>query len=242
MKISPILSILFAALVCFASCTKTVQSSCGLISTTSSLSISANSAILKWQHLSGSNSYIVKYRQTGTSSWISNVVTADSVQLFCLADSTLYEWQVGVACSLGTTFSPMASFYTLRAPATSISWTRGGITYVADSVNFDAVHGFIFAKQGANYLSDGSYINFALSPYPTSCINVYSTNADSMAHLIMTWGYASYGFTSNSVNNPSINISVSPAGKINLSIASIMMYPINAGGSPTPFYNISVHQ
>jgi hypothetical protein len=113
MKIIITASLFLAAISILPSCTKTPGSSCGSPGGLTATSITSSSALIKWQPGSTSISYNVQYRQVGTSTWTSNLVTEDSLPLSGLTASTNYEWQVQQLCTTGLSgFTGSSTFKT----------------------------------------------------------------------------------------------------------------------------------
>jgi len=94
--------------------------SCGVPTGLSAINITSLSATLNWNAVTGTTSYNIRYRQTGTSTWTNATSASPSVDISGLAPLTTYEFQVQTVCSGGTTssFSSSSTFATLGASNT----------------------------------------------------------------------------------------------------------------------------
>lgn len=87
--------------------------------------ISTSGATLSWGSVSGAQSYTVRYRATGTSSWTTSNSASTSISISGLSDDTGYEWQVRTNCSgLSSSYSSSESFTTLEV--VSVSYCASG--------------------------------------------------------------------------------------------------------------------
>jgi len=80
--------------------------------------VQSNAATLNWQGSDGAN-YDIRYRQTGTTNWIVQAVTTNSLSLTGLSTETSYEAQVRSRCSGGAAspYSSSVTFITTTPPA-----------------------------------------------------------------------------------------------------------------------------
>ncbi len=73
--------------------------SCATPTGLSTSNITSNQATLSWNVVSGANSYNVRARQTGESSWTEGKINGTSADFSGLSASTQYEWKVQSVCS-----------------------------------------------------------------------------------------------------------------------------------------------
>ncbi|MBL0103476.1 MAG: DNRLRE domain-containing protein [Bacteroidetes bacterium] len=89
-------------------------------------SITTSSVYLSWDTAYGAVSYIVMYREVGTSTWIVDTVTTSSYSVSGLIPGTTYEWQVQTLCTANSaSISAIDNFITVplvcNAPTALIS-------------------------------------------------------------------------------------------------------------------------
>jgi hypothetical protein len=94
----------------------------GLVSS----NVGSVSALLKWGAVSGATNYIIQYKKSSSTTWVTAAtLTGTSYSVFGLTSNTAYDWQVKANCS---NYSAPANFTTL-APACSAP-TRLTVTNV----------------------------------------------------------------------------------------------------------------
>ena len=113
----------------------------------SATSITSGSATLNWTDTGASDSYNIRYRQTGAGSWTTSTATITSLPVSGLTSGTTYEFQVQPVCTGGTTgsFSASTNFTT---SGTSPCGTPGGlsttsITATGATLNWGSVSGAV---------------------------------------------------------------------------------------------------
>ncbi len=87
--------------------------SCGTPSGLAASSITDNSAVLSWGAVSGATAYNVRFREVGTTTWTSGVISGTAATATGLAAGTTYEFQVQADCggTLGS-YSGLTNFTT----------------------------------------------------------------------------------------------------------------------------------
>lgn len=79
--------------------------------------VSETTATLAWSAAANAVSYELRYRQSGTSTWTSNILTGTSANITGLTEGTTYEFQVATTCANSTSaFTTSANFTTNSAP------------------------------------------------------------------------------------------------------------------------------
>ena len=93
----------------------TIPLTCDVPLNTSTLNITAVSALLKWDAVAGALNYDVRYRVTGSGIWTNANTTNTSYAATGLTPVTNYEWQVQTNCAGGdsSAFSSSENFTTL---------------------------------------------------------------------------------------------------------------------------------
>ncbi len=107
-----------------------IGGSCGTPSGLTATSISTNSATLGWAAVSGATAWNVRFRQTGSTAWVTIAIAGASGEVTGLTANTDYEFQVQAICnSTAGSFSTSANFTTASAAACSENYepnnTRG---------------------------------------------------------------------------------------------------------------------
>ncbi len=102
------------------SCSKTksfvVGESCGIPSQFSVAIQSSSAADISWATVAGADSYQIRYRVVGATTWLSQTVTTNMVSLSGLTPSANYEYQVQSHCSSGWSAYSSTNNFTLPAP------------------------------------------------------------------------------------------------------------------------------
>jgi hypothetical protein len=80
----------------------TVTTGCNVATNLSASSITTNSAILNWTSAAGAQSYTIRYRVVGSSTWLSTSSSTNSKSLSSLTLGSTYEFQVKSHCSSST--------------------------------------------------------------------------------------------------------------------------------------------
>lgn len=79
--------------------------------------ITSTSAKMKWSQVIGAGSYNVRYRQTGTTTWSTNITYFNELVESSLSPFTTYEFQVQTNCgSYNSAYSSVNTFTTLAPP------------------------------------------------------------------------------------------------------------------------------
>ena len=127
-------------------CSKTksfiVGESCGVPSQLSATIASSNSVNISWQAVSGADSYQIRYRIVGASSWMSQTIATNAVALSGLTPSANYEYQVQAHCPSGWSVYSSTSNFTLPAPCDMpINVNTVSVASNAATLSWDAVNG-----------------------------------------------------------------------------------------------------
>ncbi|MBA4850600.1 GEVED domain-containing protein [Emticicia sp. BO119] len=86
------------------------------------INIYKNSAHLLWDHPVGKGDYVVEYKPTSSSTWITKITKEEGLIITGLVANTTYDWRVKVDCSIFTT----STFVTNNQPPVeycSVSYT-----------------------------------------------------------------------------------------------------------------------
>jgi len=107
-------------------CVPPVTESCGTPGGLSATRVSAGSAILNWNAVSGATSYNVRWRAVGAATWNTAISASLSQSISGLSASTTYEFQVQAVCGSATgAFSASSNFTTGAQQSCGIP---GGLT------------------------------------------------------------------------------------------------------------------
>lgn len=144
-QVQAVCSSISGAFSASANFTTTSVQSCGTPANLSATSITASSAILNWNSVSGATSYNVRWRILGTTSWINGSTSNTSLPVTNLSAVTQYEFQVQAIC--GTTvgsFANVSNFTTLSSSQNcgtpqGLNATNIGATFA--TLNWSAVSG-----------------------------------------------------------------------------------------------------
>jgi hypothetical protein len=231
----------FAGISFISSCSKNTGNGCGTPSGSTATSITPTSATFHWNSVSGAISYLVQYRKVGATVWMPNTVTADSLPVTGLADSTIYEWQVQTICSSGLSgFTSSNILHTRHATASYGAWTVNGTTYVADSANFDVSHNNIRMIKGNVSSGTGLGLSFNFTPYPTTS-GTYSTGANAGQNNVFIY-YQAASSSYFSSNTTTVYVTVSPANKISFTIPTLVLNNASSGGAAITLSNVILNQ
>ena len=118
--------------------------SCGTPGGLSASNITDTTAILGWTAVSGANSYNVRYRIVGSTTWTNGTSQSTTLPVSGLTTGSTYEYQVQAAC--GTTLSAYSASSTFIPGATVSCGTPGGIgssaiTSSSATISWQAVSG-----------------------------------------------------------------------------------------------------
>ena len=93
----------------------TLELVCNIPDGLATIDIIVNSATLKWNTVIDASGFDVQYRESGTSSWTTESVIANSLDISALMSNTIYEFQVRTDCGEGnySDYSSQSSFTTL---------------------------------------------------------------------------------------------------------------------------------
>ncbi|HMG13890.1 MAG TPA: fibronectin type III domain-containing protein [Saprospiraceae bacterium] len=117
------------------------SSGCNIPSGLGSSSITSSSATISWIAVAGANNYIVQYKLSTSTSWLSlSTVTSTSTSLTGLSALSTYNWQVKANCS---DYSAAQSFTTIQASgcAAPSNLVNASITNSSASLSWTAVSG-----------------------------------------------------------------------------------------------------
>ena len=89
------------------------NTACDAPTSTSVSGITATSATISFTGVSQANSYLVQYRESGTTSWTANTTSQTQVTISNLTSSTTYQYRVRSVCSSNnSSFTSVSSFST----------------------------------------------------------------------------------------------------------------------------------
>lgn len=117
--------------------------SCGVPSGLTATNITANTATVSWDAVSGANSYDVDYKIHTATFW-TNAATATTsltINLSSLSGNTLYDYRVRSTCSYGSGNYSASQFTTMNVCGIPSALTATNITASTAKVNWDAVTG-----------------------------------------------------------------------------------------------------
>ncbi|RIJ41626.1 M4 family metallopeptidase [Pontibacter oryzae] len=124
---------------------------CDVPASLASSGVSSSGATLSWGAVTSANSYSIRHRPTGTSSWSTATSTATSYALSGLTPGTTYEFQVSSVCSSGS------SAYSASATFTTTSATVSYCTSKGNNANYEWIDLVRFAGIDRSSGSDGGY-------------------------------------------------------------------------------------
>lgn len=126
-----------------AMATFTTTSSCGTPSALNTSTVTASSATLSWQAVSGAISYNIQYRIIGATSWTVTTAATTTKSLTNLVAGTSYQFQIQTMCLLNvpSVYSTMASFTTLTNCGSPSSLSTSAITDSSAMLSWLAVSG-----------------------------------------------------------------------------------------------------
>lgn len=116
-----------------------------------------NSALISWAAILDVDTYNVRYREDGTSSWTTQTTYSNSFEATGLSPCTAYEFQVAANCSASTSsnFSATTSFETNPAGSLSYCQIEGGVASLEwiDRVIFNTINNLTGSNDGyGNYV------------------------------------------------------------------------------------------
>jgi len=126
----------FSSYYIFETTLSTTIATCS-VPTGLSATVSSSSATLKWSAVSGAKRYVVGYEKYGTTTWINDTVSVDSLVITGLADSTYYLFDVKSLCSdtSSSSFSSTSYFKTLSGSTTATCSTPTGLSATTGSTS-----------------------------------------------------------------------------------------------------------
>ena len=135
--------------------------------------VNSNSANLSWNAVSGAT-YDLRYRQTGTTTWITNNVSGNSTSVSGLSSLTQYEAQVRSKCSGGSNsaYSNSISFTTTDV---QLNYCASASTNVNDEYISRVQLNTINNASGAQFYSDFTGISTTLTKGTQYTITVTPT-------------------------------------------------------------------
>ena len=124
----------------------------------------AATASLSWTGIAGSTGYNIRYRPSGSATWLATTAASNSIVLGGLAAGTVYECEVESVCVSGSSgYSPTVFFTTTAAGTTSASSGRIAVYFnrpvnTAVSGGVDAVYlNSAFADTIIAYINRANY-------------------------------------------------------------------------------------
>jgi len=146
----------------------------GLLTT----NITTTSAKLNWNAASGAQNYLVQYKRSSSSTWItySNGGTANSSNLVGLNPSTAYDWRVRSNCAGGQVSQlAQSSFITLTPCGVPAGASASNITTTTAQLNWTSVFG------AASYRVEFKKANVSTWTLVTSGINATSISISNLS-------------------------------------------------------------
>ncbi|WP_017733790.1 M4 family metallopeptidase [Nafulsella turpanensis] len=105
-----------------------------------SANVTTNAANLSWTAVADAESYDVRFRATGTSSWTTGNVASNSASATGLSEGTEYEFQVRTNCAGGSSaYSASATFTTDYTCQTPGGLTASNVSASSATLNLNAV-------------------------------------------------------------------------------------------------------
>ena len=125
---------------------------CNAPSGLSASSVTTSAATLGWTAAANANSYAVRYRVSGSSTWTNTTATGTSKAVSGLTDNTTYEFQVSSDCGSGSTsaYSGSASFTTQQSGGTPVTYCSSKGNSTSDEWIQKVVIGSINNTSGNN--------------------------------------------------------------------------------------------
>jgi Secretion system C-terminal sorting domain/Fibronectin type III domain len=178
----------------------TVCSLCNIPNAPSSLNVTDTQVTFIWDAGFDACTYTTRYREKGTTTWITNTMTSNAVFISGLLPGKNYEWQVRTNCCDGSFsgYTPLASFTTAAActnlPPTglissniasfsaTLSWNGiSGATYllkykIQGSSSWQSVNVNTNSYSVSGLLASTPY-EFQVSTYLNGCVGAPSTTA-----------------------------------------------------------------
>lgn len=117
--------------------------SCGTPANLAVTAVTATSATVSWDAVSGAAAYTVEYQVAGATSWtvIASNLTATSVNMTNLQEATNYNWRVAAVCAGTTGAYSSSQFQSLVGCNAPTGLNSSNITTVAASISWSAVTG-----------------------------------------------------------------------------------------------------
>ncbi len=128
---------------CLTACTGGIF--CGACSDLQSSNATTTSITLSWTPAINANSYIIQYRESGTTTWITDTTSNTIYQLNGLQNGTSYEWQVQTVCSGSTSVFTSSGFFITVPLVCNIpnNITVNTVTSVSAVITWQAVNASI---------------------------------------------------------------------------------------------------
>lgn len=123
----------------------TLTPPCGIPSTLTASSITNSTATLSWQAASGAtaNSFNIRYRPTGTTTWVTTTSTSTSISVTNLLAAKAYEFQVQALCTATSAYSASTNFTALATCGIPSTLSATSITTSSGTLSWQAVSGAI---------------------------------------------------------------------------------------------------
>jgi hypothetical protein len=176
----------------------TTQPPCGIPTGLATSAITANSATLSWNAVTGAISYDLEYKLSNSSAWTSVTgLTTTSYNLTGLNSGSNYDWRVNATCGLGTSaFTSPITFATVCPVPGGLS--TSGITASGATANWNAVAGatsynFRFRPTGA---TSWNTFSTAVPSYTMSGLNS-GTNYEWQVSAVCPSGSSAYTASTN---------------------------------------------
>jgi hypothetical protein len=133
----------FYRMACQVAAFRVAPSSCASPAGLTASSVTANSASLSWNSVTGAQFYKLQYRISTSAGWtlLADSLTQTVFQLSGLSGSTLYYWQVRATCTSDTSTYSQSQFTTLSLCGTPAQLSAGSITSTSANLSWAALSG-----------------------------------------------------------------------------------------------------
>ncbi len=162
---------------------------CAIPGNLSVSNITINSSTLNWSAISGALSYNINYRIFGSTSWINQTSSINSINLTNLTSNSTYEFQVRSVCSAGSSAFATSTFTTLPVGVSTLVPRFDHIVVViGENTNASSVYGS----------SSAPYIN-ALATGGAKFTNSFAITHPSQPNYLHLFAGSNQGVTNNNV-------------------------------------------
>ncbi len=138
--------------------------------------ITESSAPLKWNAVSGAQSYTLQYKKSSSNTWITvGTITTTSYTLTGLSPATAYIWQVRANCSSSSSSAYTASSFTTKAlpSACVMGYEPNETMEAAHPINTNTTY-----SAGISNHTDRDYYKFTLATIQDVVVNLQNPQKD----------------------------------------------------------------